>query len=72
MITSTSSKQIKNLSALIKKAKERRNQGVFVVEGPRMFYEAPKERLRNVYVAESFYADDKNKGEMDAYTTGKA
>ena len=71
MITSTSSKQIKNLSALIKKAKERRNQGVFVVEGTRMFYEAPKERLRNVYVAESFYADDKNKSEMDTYMEGQ-
>lgn len=71
MITSTSSKQIKNLSALIKKSRERRNQGVFVVEGPRMFYEAPKNRIKNVYVSESYYENSQNKQEMDAYMEGR-
>lgn len=67
MITSTSSKQMKNLIALIKKSKERRSQGLFVVEGPRMFYEAPTQQVRNIYVAESFYANENNKREMDEY-----
>ena len=54
MITSTSNQQIKNISALIKKAKERKKQSCFVVEGRKMCLEAPKERLLATYVSESF------------------
>ena len=54
MITSASNQQIKNISALIKKAKERRNQGCFVVEGRKMCLEAPKDRIIATYVSESF------------------
>ena len=59
MITSTSNQQIKNLSALIKKAKERKNQGLFVVEGPRMCLEAPFSWVDAIYVSESFHMDSK-------------
>lgn len=59
MITSTSNQQIKNLSALIKKAKERKNQGIFVVEGPRMCLEAPFSWVDAIYVSESFHMDSK-------------
>ena len=41
MITSASNKSIKNVQALLSKAKERKKQGVFVVEGPKMSFEAP-------------------------------
>ena len=34
-------KSIKNVQALLSKAKERKKQGVFVVEGPKMSFEAP-------------------------------
>lgn len=54
MITSASNQQIKNISALIKKAKERRNKGCFVVEGRKMCLEAPKDRIIATYVSESF------------------
>ena len=54
MITSTSNQQMKNLVQLMKKSKERKKQGVFVVEGPKMFFEAPKDWVQSVYVSESF------------------
>lgn len=54
MITSTGNAQMKNVVALMKKAKERKEQGIFVVEGRKMFEEAPKDRILSVYVSESF------------------
>lgn len=57
MITSSSNQQMKNITALTKKAKERRTQGQFVVEGKKMFAEVPAEWLRGIYVSESFLTD---------------
>lgn len=54
MITSTSNKQMKNLIQLQKKAKCRREQDVFVVEGIRMFREAPEDWIQTIYASESF------------------
>ena len=54
MITSSSNQQMKNISMLMKKAKARKEQGLFVVEGKKMCKEAPAEWLRKVYVSESF------------------
>ena len=50
MITSSSNAQVKNIIALNKKAKERREQDVFVAEGWKMFQEAPREWLKKVYL----------------------
>lgn len=61
MIESTSNKQVKNLIQLMKKAKARREERVFVVEGIRMFREVPKERLVQTYVSESFLSKAENK-----------
>ena len=55
MITSTSNQQMKNLTLLMKKAKARNEQGVFVAEGRKMFLEAPVDWVKQVYVSESFY-----------------
>lgn len=55
IITSTSNPQVKELLQLRKKAKARDAQDVFLVEGLKMFQEAPRERVRKVYVAESLY-----------------
>lgn len=54
MITSTANPQVKNLVLLGKKAKERKEQGVFLIEGKKMFEEAPKEWIERVYVSESY------------------
>ena len=54
MITSISNAQVKQVCAYVQKAKERRQDGIFVVEGPRMFEEAPAEWIYKVYVTESF------------------
>ena len=43
MITSTSNQQMKNLMLLMKKAKARNEQELFVVEGRKMFQEVPEE-----------------------------
>lgn len=54
MITSSSNQQMKNIAMLMKKAKIRKEQRLFVVEGRKMCKEAPTEWLRKVYVSESF------------------
>lgn len=63
MITSTSNPQVKHLLQLQKKSKARNEEGVFVVEGLRMFMEVPKERVKKVYVSESLY--NKKKHELN-------
>lgn len=55
MITSTSNPQIKDLVQLQKKGKLRNERNIFVVEGIKMFLEAPRERVEKVYVSESLY-----------------
>ncbi|RGY99650.1 RNA methyltransferase [Clostridium sp. AM58-1XD] len=54
MITSTANSQVKQVNALAKKAKLRKETGLFLAEGPKMFEEAPKEWIEKVYVSESF------------------
>ena len=51
MIESTANKQVKNLIQLMKKSRTRREEGLFVVEGVRMFREVPTERLVRTYRA---------------------
>ncbi|MGN0484259.1 MAG: TrmH family RNA methyltransferase [Lachnospiraceae bacterium] len=57
MITSTSNNQMKTIVQLNKKAKTRRQLGVFVVEGIRMFQEAPKDWVEKIYVSEHFLSE---------------
>ncbi len=59
MITSTANQQVKLLVQLNKKRKLRDERGIFVVEGSKMFREAPKERIEKVYFSESFYGKHK-------------
>ena len=54
MITSVSNQQIKHVSKLMKSSRERREQGVFPVEGIRMFKEIPREDMVKFYVTEEF------------------
>ena len=43
MITSTGNNRVRSVSALAKKAKIRREQGLFIVEGAKMFAEGQAE-----------------------------
>ena len=53
MITSLHNKEIKETADLLARKKERDRRGLFVVEGPKMFGEAPMERIERVYLAQS-------------------
>lgn len=55
MITSTGNDKIKNIIKCVKQSKERKKQGVFVVEGVRMFSEIPREFLSETFITEAFY-----------------
>ena len=57
MITSTSNPQVKNLQQLGRKAKLRIEQDIFLVEGTKMYLEAPAERIRKVYLSQSLYEE---------------
>lgn len=58
VISSMSNGQVKNLNLLQKKAKEREEQGVFVIEGIKMFEEARAANLlQKVYVSESLHRE---------------
>lgn len=57
MITSTSNAQVKHVIQLQKKSKLRNTEDVFLVEGQKMFEEAPKERVVKAYIATSLYEE---------------
>ncbi|MCR5584493.1 MAG: RNA methyltransferase [Lachnospiraceae bacterium] len=58
MITSENNAQLKNISALLKRSKERQQQGLYVVEGRKMFWEACGLNLvEKAYLAESYAAE---------------
>lgn len=60
MISSTGNTQVKQVIALSKKAKYRKETGLFVVEGTKMFLELPKDRIHAVYASESFMSNKEN------------
>lgn len=55
MITSISNPQMKNLVKLNTKSKARKEQQVFVVEGEKLVFEAPKDRIQKIYISEEYY-----------------
>lgn len=56
MITSTANAQIKELVRLQKKSRAREAEGVFLAEGARITEEIPAQRIRKVYLSESYAA----------------
>lgn len=54
MITSTSNVQIKQIMALLKKSKERKEQKAFVIEGRKMFEEICQDKSR---VVKAYFSD---------------
>lgn len=57
MITSTANAQVKHVAALAKKARYRRETGLFVAEGPKMVRELPRDRVCQVYATGRFLQD---------------
>ena len=54
-------KEIKELAAWNRKSKARKEDGVFLIEGTKMFLEAPMERIRKTFVSESFFKSESQK-----------
>lgn len=54
MISSTSNAKVKNIINLKKNARARKKENCFLVEGPRMFFEIPKDRIEECYLTEEF------------------
>ena len=57
MITSVNNGQVKNIIQLNQRTKARREQGLFVAEGRKMFGEAPADWIEKVYVSETLTSD---------------
>ncbi len=73
MISSTTNKQVKFVNALVKKAKTRREEDLFVAEGLRMCSEIPKDRIHTLYISEAFSKTKEvqgTPGRREAYRTG--
>lgn len=62
IITSAKSDRIKEIKKLAKSPSYRREKGVYIVEGIRMFREIPNDSISEVYVAEGAY--DKLKSDI--------
>ena len=61
MISSTANPRVKNIVSLQKKGKERKQQGLFVIEGRKLFEEVlrdAKEAIHEVYVTEAYLEDE--------------
>ncbi|MCR5416542.1 MAG: RNA methyltransferase [Pseudobutyrivibrio sp.] len=72
MITGTNNKQIKNITSLIKKARERKAQRLFVVEGIRAVGEVPVELLESIYYVEGFGDSTEGRQLLDEISSKKA
>ena len=58
MITKNGNTEIKNVVNLSRKSNTRKEKGMYVVEGIKMFREIPKEFLVKAYATESFYKEN--------------
>lgn len=60
MITSLQNVRVKEVVQLAAKTKERKNTGLYIVEGVKMFGEAPARMIREVYISEKFLSGNRN------------
>ena len=56
-ITSASNQRVKRLTALGRKAKLRREEHVFIIEGERLYTDTPSEYLDEIYMTEEFISE---------------
>ena len=54
MITSKSNQKLKKVRALLESSKERKERGLFVIEGSRLVSEAPPQMIEEVYVSAGY------------------
>lgn len=54
MITSPDNKQVKWVVSLLEKAKARKDEDTFVIEGVNLFEEVPADEVKHAFVSESF------------------
>jgi len=69
MLTNAKIKEIRKLN---EKTKARREAGLFVIEGPKMFMEAPLEWVKEVYVTREFLDRVDRESAADADTAGSS
>lgn len=67
MITSTSNQKVKDLIRLRDKSRAREEEGIFLVEGPRMVEEIPAEKIECLYLSETY---EKKYGDKPAAAEG--
>ena len=71
MISSTANPRIKNVALLQKKGKERKRQGLFVIEGRKLLEEVLRdapEALEEIYVTEGYIADEGQKSLLTGFS----
>ena len=56
-ITSAANARVKRLAALCKKARLRKEEQVFLLEGERLYTDTPAEFLKETYMTEEFLRD---------------
>ena len=67
IITSSKNEKIKNITALLSSKKERDKQGLFVIEGLRIFQDTLKTApgfIKDIYVSESFIKEHTEEGNL--------
>ena len=62
MISSTSNGKVKEAAALARKARYRKETGLFVVEGPKMAAEIPPDQMESVFMTERFVREQRERG----------
>lgn len=60
MITSIANSKIKNLIKIKQKSKVRKEQGVFIAEGFKMYQETPVNDIEKVYISKTYYNKKKS------------
>lgn len=71
-INSSSNDHVKRIAALMDKAKQRRKEGCFIVEGIKMFKEIPQGDLDSVYLSETFVKENNDVvKEIESNASGK-
>lgn len=65
MITSTGNAQVKELLQLQKKSKVRNERNIFLVEGIKMFLEAPRNSIEKVFISETLFNRKKQELNLD-------
>lgn len=70
MITSAANEKVKHVAALQQKARLRREESLFAIEGGRLFWEAPISLVREVYVSERFLENAEGKMKEKLAETG--